>query len=224
MTAQCLGTKAPKNHAAGAKPCTCAALPFWHGPCWASAWRLWDWAGGGSMMNGGIHQERARRLAVSLHGKRVGMQRQRAARHLCGEARASTETIDSGYGLQHRSVLQLLRRYATEVEEFGQLAFEMRNSTLGAGRPTEYALLNELQILESLIGLLESVDDLTQDQIKPSLKRMIDEPHRGREIIDRIEAAIELGNKARPEERLPESTNSNAGWPSPIRVSSGKIE
>lgn len=67
-----------------------------------------------------------------------------------GELRASTEAIAIGYSLSHRSVIQLLRRYQSQLEVFGQVAFEMRHNQQGS--PTEYALLNERQT-----GLLVSM-------------------------------------------------------------------
>ncbi|MEM7621126.1 MAG: Rha family transcriptional regulator [Pseudomonadota bacterium] len=53
--------------------------------------------------------------------------------------------IADGVGYEHKSVIQLVRQYVEDLREFGNIAFEMRNSTSGAGRPTEYALLNEQQ-------------------------------------------------------------------------------
>lgn len=53
--------------------------------------------------------------------------------------------IADGIGNTHKTVVQLIRQNSSDLEEFGNLAFEMRNSSSGAGRPTEYALLNEQQ-------------------------------------------------------------------------------
>lgn len=53
--------------------------------------------------------------------------------------------IADGIGNTHKTVVQLIRQNSSDLEEFGNLALEMRNSSSGAGRPTEYALLNEQQ-------------------------------------------------------------------------------
>ena len=53
--------------------------------------------------------------------------------------------IAEGVGNAHKTVIQLIRQNTVDLEDFGNLAFEMRNSEVGAGRPTEYALLNEQQ-------------------------------------------------------------------------------
>ncbi|WP_279152825.1 phage regulatory protein/antirepressor Ant [Photobacterium iliopiscarium] len=45
-------------------------------------------------------------------------------------------------GLQHKNVLSIIRENINDFNEFGNTAFETRNS-IGAGRPTEYAILNE---------------------------------------------------------------------------------
>lgn len=60
-----------------------------------------------------------------------------------GEPRASTEDIASGYGLQHASVIKLVRRYAGDLASFGEVRFEIRLTQQGT--PREYALLNERQ-------------------------------------------------------------------------------
>lgn len=62
-----------------------------------------------------------------------------------GEATTTSLAIADGVGNSHKTVLQLVRQHAADLEEFGNLAFEMRNSTVGAGRPTEFAVLNEQQ-------------------------------------------------------------------------------
>ena len=43
-------------------------------------------------------------------------------------------------------MIQLVRNYLKDFQEFGHLGFEIRVvSTHGAGQPTEYAILNEDQ-------------------------------------------------------------------------------
>lgn len=53
--------------------------------------------------------------------------------------------IAEGVGNPHSSVIKLIRQNASDLEEFGNIGFEIQNSTSGAGRPTEYAILNEQQ-------------------------------------------------------------------------------
>lgn len=64
-----------------------------------------------------------------------------------GEARASSEIIARGVGVQHKNVLALIRRYVTDFGQFGPLAFETRlaKTPQGGGRPVEFAMLNEPQ-------------------------------------------------------------------------------
>lgn len=61
------------------------------------------------------------------------------------QAVTTSLAIAEGTGNEHKSVIQLVRTYQADLEDFGNIAFEMRNSTSGAGRPTEYAILNEQQ-------------------------------------------------------------------------------
>lgn len=74
-----------------------------------------------------------------------------------GEPTTTTLQIALGLGLTHKSVIQLLRTYLPDVQEFGRVrfessydsndlensAFQMRNSN--QGRHTRYAVLNEQQ-------------------------------------------------------------------------------
>lgn len=53
--------------------------------------------------------------------------------------------IAEGVGNPHSSVIKLIRQNTSDLEEFGNIGFEIQNSTSGAGRPTEFALLNEQQ-------------------------------------------------------------------------------
>lgn len=62
-----------------------------------------------------------------------------------GQSVTTSLAIAEGVGNSHKTVIQLIRQNTSDLEEFGPLAFEMRNSTSGAGRPTEVALLNEQQ-------------------------------------------------------------------------------
>ncbi len=54
-------------------------------------------------------------------------------------------TIAEGTGHQHATIIKLVRKYQDDLTESGNFGFEMQNSTFGAERSTEYALLNERQ-------------------------------------------------------------------------------
>lgn len=62
-----------------------------------------------------------------------------------GQSLASTLIIAEGVGYDHKTVIQLVRDNLDDLQEFGNTAFEVRKSQSGAGRPTEYAMLNEDQ-------------------------------------------------------------------------------
>ncbi len=54
--------------------------------------------------------------------------------------------IAEGTQRSHKTVIQLVRQYQADLEEFGQLAFVMRvESSHGAGQKTEVAILSEHQ-------------------------------------------------------------------------------
>lgn len=53
--------------------------------------------------------------------------------------------IAEGVGNPHASVIKVIRQNIADFEEFGNIGFEIQNSISGAGRPTEYAILNEQQ-------------------------------------------------------------------------------
>ncbi|MGP5121997.1 Rha family transcriptional regulator [Glutamicibacter ardleyensis] len=58
----------------------------------------------------------------------------------------SSEQIATGAGVEHRATLQLIKANQAELEEFGQVAFEMR-LTGKAGSDIRVALLNEPQAM-----------------------------------------------------------------------------
>jgi phage regulator Rha-like protein len=64
-----------------------------------------------------------------------------------GEARASSEILAAGMGQQHASVLKLVRRHLTTLEELGLVRFEIRPRAAGkhGGGDVEIAHLNERQ-------------------------------------------------------------------------------
>ena len=71
-----------------------------------------------------------------------------------GEARASSEVIASGVGIQHKNVMALVRKYESQLTEFGLIAFQTRPRQKGrhGGGDIEYVMLNEQQA--SLLILL----------------------------------------------------------------------
>jgi len=66
-----------------------------------------------------------------------------------GEHRASSEVLAVHLDIQHKNLLSNIRKYASELESFGPLAFQTRvGKSLpqgGKAKDTEYALLNEPQ-------------------------------------------------------------------------------
>lgn len=62
-----------------------------------------------------------------------------------GQPVTTSLAIAEGVGNPHSSVIKLIRQNTSDLEEFGNIGFEIQNSTSGAGRPTEYAILNEQQ-------------------------------------------------------------------------------
>lgn len=64
-----------------------------------------------------------------------------------GVPKTTTLQIALGLGLQHKSVIQLVRSYKSDFSEFGLVTFEMRPRLQGGhgGGDTQYAVLNEEQ-------------------------------------------------------------------------------
>lgn len=60
-----------------------------------------------------------------------------------GTLRVSSETIAEGAGVQHKNVLELVAKHQTQLERFGQVAFETRAGYNNA--QVRVALLNEQQ-------------------------------------------------------------------------------
>lgn len=57
-------------------------------------------------------------------------------------------TIAEGVQIEHRAVLQIIRKYSTDFEVFGGVAFEMRSfETKGGTQKREVAFLNENQAM-----------------------------------------------------------------------------
>lgn len=63
--------------------------------------------------------------------------------------RTSSLIFAEGTGNQHKNILELIRKYNSDLEEFGPLAFETRKGKAlpqgGFAKSTEFALLNEQQ-------------------------------------------------------------------------------
>lgn len=59
------------------------------------------------------------------------------------EPMTTSETIADGVDLPHKSVIQLIRKYVKDLQEWGEVAFQMRLNQQGS--PTEVAWLNEGQ-------------------------------------------------------------------------------
>jgi len=60
-----------------------------------------------------------------------------------GQSATTTSiAVAAGCDMPHESVIKLVRRYRTDLEEFGSFGFEIQKS---GGRPTEYAILSEDQ-------------------------------------------------------------------------------
>lgn len=71
-----------------------------------------------------------------------------------GEPTTTTLQIALGLGLTHKTVIQLVRTYLPDIQEFGRVTFESTNSAFEManserestrGRHTRYAVLNEQQ-------------------------------------------------------------------------------
>jgi prophage antirepressor-like protein len=65
-----------------------------------------------------------------------------------GEARTTTLAIAERTNNQHKNIMELVRRYQSDLEEFGQVAFETRPfETAGGVQRREIARLNEHQAI-----------------------------------------------------------------------------
>jgi phage antirepressor YoqD-like protein len=63
-----------------------------------------------------------------------------------GQPVTTSLAIAQGTDNEHRAVLQLVRKYLADLEEFGRVAFEMRTfETAGGPQQREVAILNERQ-------------------------------------------------------------------------------
>ncbi len=71
--------------------------------------------------------------------------------------------IAKAAGQEHRSVMNLIRKYKNDLEEFGTCGFEVQNSK--SGRPLEYACLNEQQVL-FLVSLMRNTPTVVDLKFK----------------------------------------------------------
>lgn len=83
-----------------------------------------------------------------------------------GELRASTEVIAAGMEYEHKTVIQLVRKYIGSLERFGLVAFEMRARAHGqhGGGDVEFACLNEQQTA-LLISLMRNKSRVVEFKI-----------------------------------------------------------
>jgi len=70
----------------------------------------------------------------------------------------TSEIVAAGVKKSHKSVIQLIRQYENDLNEFGTFAFEMRKS---GGRPTEFYYLNE-QHVTFLITLMRNTETVVK--------------------------------------------------------------
>lgn len=61
-----------------------------------------------------------------------------------GEARTTTLAIAEGTGIEHASIIKLLRNYTSDFEEFGKVGFEIQPSGK-TNQPMQFAFLNQEQ-------------------------------------------------------------------------------
>jgi phage regulator Rha-like protein len=97
-----------------------------------------------------------------------------------GEPLASSLVIARGMKAKHKNVLELIRKHAASLEQFGPLAFETRvaKRPQGGGAPTEYAMLNEQQAA-LLISLMRNSEEVVAFKV-----RLIREFYRMRDALN----------------------------------------
>ncbi|RQP98063.1 Rha family transcriptional regulator [Burkholderia stagnalis] len=78
-----------------------------------------------------------------------------------GEPRASSEIIANGVEVQHKNVLELLRRHFGSFEEFGKVTFQTRLNRRGSA--TEFAMLNE-QTTPLLLAVMRNTPPITKQR------------------------------------------------------------
>ncbi|MCG7945367.1 MAG: Rha family transcriptional regulator [Candidatus Thiodiazotropha taylori] len=93
--------------------------------------------------------------------------------------------IAEGVGLQHKNVLGLIRQNLEELRELGNIAFETRNS-IGAGRHTQYTILNEPQAT-LLLTFMRNSPVVVRFKV-----RLVEEFYRMREQLKNTQAPAQL--------------------------------
>jgi phage regulator Rha-like protein len=73
----------------------------------------------------------------------------------------TSEIVAFGIGKSHKSVMELIRRYENDLNEFGTFAFQTRKS---GGRPIEFYYLNEQQVT-FLITLMRNTPTVVKFKI-----------------------------------------------------------
>lgn len=97
-----------------------------------------------------------------------------------GQPLASSLVIARGMRAKHKNVLELIRKHAGSIEQFGPLAFETRvvKRPQGGGAPAEIAMLNEQQAA-LLISLMRNSDEVVAFKV-----RLIREFYRMRDALN----------------------------------------
>lgn len=82
-----------------------------------------------------------------------------------GKPFTDTLMIADGVGMEHASVIKLVRKYKTDFEEFGILGFQIREKRGTQGAQTEFAELNEDQATY-LMTLFKNTEIVRRFKIK----------------------------------------------------------
>ncbi len=103
-----------------------------------------------------------------------------------GQPVTTSLAIAEGVGNPHSSVIKLIRQNASDLEEFGNIGFEIQNSQSGAGRPTEYAILNEQQ--STLLLTYMRNNDVVREFKKRLVKAFFELRDSGMNRVDPMQA------------------------------------
>lgn len=109
-----------------------------------------------------------------------------------GEARTTTLAIAEGMEVEHKAVIQLVRTYQGDLEEFGLVTFEMAPRPKGqhGGGNTEFALLNEQQ--STLIMTYMKNTEIARAFKKRLVKAFYELPQRQQIIPQSLPEALRL--------------------------------
>ena len=100
----------------------------------------------------------------------------------------SSETVAEGAGVEHRAVLQLIGNNVGDFEEFGHLAFEMRDRAGVPGPSLRVALLNEQQA--TLLMTYQRNTDRVRAFKKALVKAFFDMAHRSPAVPQSLPEAL----------------------------------